>query len=121
MNPAVGSGLESELLAARREFPRLRVLGPNCLGVLRPASRLNASFSPVMPHPGRLTFLSQSGALYAAILDWSSEREIGFATCVFVGNMADVGRGDLIDYFADDDQTDALLHYNEGLDDAEHF
>ena len=71
--------------------------------------------------PGRLTFLSQSGALYAAILDWSSEREIGFATCVFVGNMADVGRGDLIDYFADDDQTDALLHYNEGLDDAEHF
>lgn len=118
---AVGRELDAELLAARREFPRMRVIGPNCLGVLRPASRLNASFSPVMPRPGRLTFLSQSGALCTAILDWSIEREIGFATCVSVGNMADVGMGDLIDYFADDDQTEALLLYIEGLDDAEHF
>ncbi len=116
-----GRKLEAELLEARNQFPRLHFVGPNCLGVLRPVSRLNASFSPVMPRPGRLTFLSQSGALCTAILDWSMERDIGFATCVSVGNMADVGMGDLIDYFADDDQTDALLLYIEGLDDAAHF
>jgi acetyltransferase len=116
-----GRDLENELLNARREFPNLRFIGPNCLGILRPASRLNASFSPVMPLPGRVTFLSQSGALCTAILDWSIEREIGFATCVSVGNMADVGMGDLIDYFADDDQTEALLLYIEGLDNAAHF
>lgn len=118
---AAGRELEVDLLNARREFPRLRFLGPNCLGALRPANGLNASFSPVMPRPGRLTFLSQSGALCTAILDWSIEREIGFSACVSVGNMADVGMGDLIDYFAADDQTDAILLYIEGLDDAEHF
>ncbi len=116
-----GRKLESDLRAARRDFPHLRILGPNCLGVLRPSSRLNASFSPVMPRPGRMTFISQSGALCTAILDWSMEREIGFATCVSVGNMTDVGMGDLIDYFAKDDQTDALLLYIEGLDNAPHF
>lgn len=118
---AIGRGLEAELLAARRQFPQVRFIGPNCLGVLRTPHRLNASFSPVMPRAGRLTFLSQSGALCTAILDWSIEREIGFATCVSVGNMADIGMGDLIDYFADDEQTDALLLYIEGLDDAAHF
>lgn len=116
-----GRDLEADLLSARREFSNLRILGPNCLGVLRPANRMNASFSPVMPREGRLTFLSQSGALCTAILDWSIEREIGFATCVSVGNMADVGMGDLIDYFAHDNQTDALLLYIEGLNDAQHF
>ena len=116
-----GRILESELKAAQHEHPQLHFMGPNCLGLLRPASRLNASFSPVMPRPGRLTFLSQSGALCTAILDWSIEQELGFATCVSVGNMADIGMGDLIDYFADDDQTDALLLYIEGLDDAAHF
>ena len=116
-----GAQLEAELLAARSEFPELHFVGPNCLGVLRPSSRLNASFSPVMPKAGRLTFLSQSGALCTAILDWAIERDLGFATCVSVGNMADLGIGDLIDYFANDDQTEALLLYLEGVDDAAHF
>ena len=118
---AAGRQLEAELRAAQREYPNLRIIGPNCLGVLRPANGLNASFAPVQPRNGRLTFLSQSGALCTAILDWSIEREIGFATCVSVGNMLDVGMGDLIDYFAHDEQTDALLLYIEGLDDAPHF
>jgi len=118
---AAGRQLEAELRTAKGEYPNLRIIGPNCLGVLRPVSGLNASFSPVQPRPGRLTFLSQSGALCTAILDWSIEREIGFATCVSVGNMLDVGMGDLIDYFARDEQTDALLLYIEGLDDAPHF
>ena len=116
-----GRELELALKAAAAEFPHLRYLGPNCLGALRPFSHLNASFSPVMPSPGRVTFLSQSGALCTAILDWSVEREIGFATCVSVGNMTNVGMGDLIDYFSHDDQTDAILLYLEGLDDAPHF
>jgi acetyltransferase len=118
---AAGLELEREVTAASREFPGMRFLGPNCLGVLRTSNGLNASFAPVTPRPGRLTFLSQSGALCTAILDWSIDREIGFATCASVGNMTDVGMGDLIDYFADDEQTDALLLYIEGLDNAEHF
>eukprot|EP00456_Euglypha_rotunda_P086766 TRINITY_DN880_c1_g1_i2.p1 TRINITY_DN880_c1_g1~~TRINITY_DN880_c1_g1_i2.p1 ORF type:complete len:932 (-),score=178.94 TRINITY_DN880_c1_g1_i2:127-2922(-) len=117
----VGQKLEAELIAAASEFPGLHFIGPNCLGVLRPANRLNASFSPVMPRPGRLTFLSQSGALCTAILDWSVEQDFGFATCVSVGNLANVSMGDLIDYFADDDQTDAVLLYLEGIDDAQHL
>ncbi|WP_010584043.1 acetate--CoA ligase family protein [Schlesneria paludicola] len=118
---ADGRRIESELVAAAREFPLLRFIGPNCLGVLRPVHKLNASFSPVMPHPGRIAFLSQSGALCTAILDWSAERELGFSACVSVGNMTNVGMGDLIDYFAEDQQTDAILLYLEGLDQASHF
>ncbi|MBM4074367.1 MAG: acetate--CoA ligase family protein, partial [Planctomycetes bacterium] len=102
-------------------YPSFRIVGPNCLGVLRTSTKLNASFSPVMPDGGRLSLVSQSGALCTAILDWSVEREIGFATCVSMGNMVDVGFGDLIDYFASDIETDALLLYIESLDDASHF
>jgi acetyltransferase len=116
-----GQKLEAELVAAASEFPELQFIGPNCLGVLRPSRRLNASFSPVMPRPGRLTFLSQSGALCTAILDWSVGQDFGFATCVSVGNMANVGMGDLIDYFAEDDETDAVLLYLEGIDDPQHL
>lgn len=118
---ASGRDLEFALRSAASEFPRLRFLGPNCLGAIRTSNHLNASFSPVMPSAGRLTLLSQSGALCTAILDWSVEREIGFANCVSVGNMTNVGMGDLIDYFSVDSQTDAILLYIEGLDDPRHF
>lgn len=116
-----GRELESDLKAAAHEYPSLRIVGPNCLGVLRPSVGLNASFSPVMPRSGRLTFLSQSGALCTAILDWSMTQDFGFAACVSVGNTADVSMGDLIEYFADDDQTDAILLYIEGLDNPQRF
>ena len=116
-----GQKLEAELRTTAAEFPRLRVIGPNCLGILRPSNQLNASFSAVMPRPGRLTFISQSGALCTDILDWSAEQDFGFATCVSVGNMTTVGMGDLIDYFAADEQTDAVLLYLEGVDDPRHF
>jgi acetyltransferase len=118
---AAGRDLEKKVQAVLEEFPSLRMLGPNCLGVVRPSRGMNASFSPVTPRAGRITLLTQSGALGTAIMDWASEREIGFATCVSVGNMLNVGMGELIDYFADDDQTEALLLYLEGLDDARHF
>ena len=118
---AAGRELEARLKARLREYPSMRMIGPNCLGVLHPSLKLNASFSPVLPRPGRITLLTQSGALGTAIMDWSMEREIGFAACVSVGNMVNVGMGELIDYFADDDETDALLLYLEGLDEANHF
>ncbi|MFO0918793.1 MAG: acetate--CoA ligase family protein [Planctomycetaceae bacterium] len=116
-----GRALENLLKGRLREFPKMRLIGPNCLGIIRPASGLNASFSPVMPRPGRMTLLTQSGALATAIMDWSLERDLGFSACVSVGNMVDVGMGDLIDYFADDEQTDALLLYLEGMVDAPRF
>ena len=116
-----GRLIEEELKSVRNEFPDLRMIGPNCLGALRPTNGLNASFSPVMALPGGLAFLSQSGALVTGILDWSVERKVGFSACVSTGNMLDVGMGDLIDYFAADDQTQALLLYIEGLDDPRHF
>ncbi len=116
-----GRALENSLKGRLREFPRMRMIGPNCLGIVRPPSGLNASFSPVMPRKGRMTLLTQSGALATAIMDWSVERDVGFAACVSVGNMVDVGMGDLIDFFAEDDQTDALLLYLEGLVDAQGF
>ena len=116
-----GKAIEQELRQASQEFPGVRFIGPNCLGLLRPENRLNASFSPIMPSPGRLTFISQSGALCTAILDWATERQIGFANCVSVGNMTNVGMGDLIEYFAHDEQTDVILLYIEGVTDAPHF
>jgi len=116
-----GAALEARLRQVLRDFPAMRMIGPNCLGVLRPALRLNASFSPVLPRPGRLTLITQSGALGTAIMDWSTERDIGFAACVSVGNMVNVGIAALLDYFRDDRDTDAILLYLEGLDSAAGF
>ncbi len=116
-----GRKREAELRSRLREHPQLRVIGPNCLGVVRPAQALNASFSPVLPRSGGITLLTQSGALGTAIMDWSFERDIGFATCVSVGNMVDVSLGELIEFFAGDEQTESLLLYLEGLADAAGF
>lgn len=118
---AAGAALEHQVRHVLRDYPRMRMIGPNCLGVLRPSRGLNASFSPVLPHPGRMTLITQSGALGTAIMDWSTERGIGFASCVSVGNMVNVGFSELIDYFRQDAETDALLLYMEGLDQASEF
>lgn len=116
-----GRVLEGELKSIRQQYPRLRMVGPNCLGVLAPYGHLNASFSATMPRAGGLAVISQSGALCTAILDWARDREIGFSGIVSVGNMLDVGFGDLIDYFASDHHTSALLLYIESLTDPQHF
>jgi len=118
---ADGQMLERELKAASQEFRSLRFVGPNCLGVIKPGLGLNASFSPASPIPGGITLLSQSGALCTAIIDWAIGQQIGFATCVSVGNTTNIGMSDLIEYFAEDPETDALLLYIEGLDDASRF
>ena len=80
----------------------MRLLGPNCLGAMVPAARLNASFATSMPLAGRLAFVSQSGALCTAMLDWAADQSIGFSHFISVGNMLDVDLGDLLDYLAED-------------------
>ncbi len=99
----------------------LRVIGPNCLGVMSPLSGLNATFASAMARPGQVAFLSQSGALCTAVLDWSLEENVGFSHFVSIGSMADVGWGDLIDYLGDDPHTRSIVIYMESVGDARRF
>ena len=115
-----GKKLEDRVVSIARSSG-IRVLGPNCLGYLRPIHHLNATFAPVMPAPGRICFISQSGALGAAILDWATTNSVGFSAFVSVGSMCDVDFGDLIDYFGADAQTDSIILHLESLRDARKF
>ncbi len=99
----------------------MRVIGPNCLGVMNPISGLNATFAAGMARKGRVSFIGQSGALITAILDWSLREQVGFSSIVSLGSMADVGWGDLIDYLGDDPDTDAIVLYMETVGDARAF
>jgi acetyltransferase len=99
----------------------LRVLGPNCLGLMRPPSGLNATFAVPMARPGKVAFLSQSGALLSSILDWSLKRHVGFSAFVSMGSMLDLGWGDMFDYLANDPHTKSILVYMESVGDARHF
>lgn len=99
----------------------MALLGPNCLGFLRPKLNLNASFSRKMPPMGGMAFISQSGALCSAVLDWSVKEHVGFSYFVSVGEMADIGFHDLIDYFGNDPDTKAILIYMETLTQARSF
>jgi acetyltransferase len=111
------SGLKPRMLAAAAAHGT-RIIGPNCLGLLMPHARLNASFAHVGAKPGRLAFISQSGALITAMLDWAAPRGIGFSGILSVGDMADADIADFIDLFATDPNTDAILLYVEGLSEA---
>src|ERR1700685_525295 len=99
----------------------MRLIGPNCLGIMNPAIGLNATFAKNTPKAGNVAFLSQSGALLTAILDWSQREEVGFSAIVSTGSMLDVGWGDLIDYFGDDPHTHSILVYMESVGDARSF
>ncbi|WP_295539839.1 bifunctional acetate--CoA ligase family protein/GNAT family N-acetyltransferase [uncultured Thiohalocapsa sp.] len=99
----------------------LRLLGPNCLGVIVPGSKLNASVAQRMPAPGRLAFAAQSGAMVTAAIDWASARGIGFSHLVSLGDMADVGFGDVLDHWAGDAATRGILLYMEAIRDARRF
>lgn len=99
----------------------LRILGPNCLGLLVPGIGLNASFAHRAALPGHIAFVSQSGALCTAVLDWSRPREIGFSHFISLGNMADVDFGDIVDYLASDPHTHAILLYIEAIKDGRKF
>ncbi|MEZ6190106.1 MAG: bifunctional acetate--CoA ligase family protein/GNAT family N-acetyltransferase [Phycisphaerales bacterium] len=99
----------------------MRIVGPNCLGVITPRLGLNASFTVGMPGDGHIAFISQSGALGTSVLDWAERKGIGLSHFVSVGNMMDVGFPDLIDYFGQDPRTRALILYIESIRDARRF
>jgi acetyltransferase len=100
---------------------KMRLIGPNCLGVIHPPSNLNASFAADMARPGNVALLSQSGAICTSILDWARDAHVGFSTFVSVGAMLDVGFADLIDYFADDPHTRSIILYMESIGDVRRF
>jgi acetyltransferase len=99
----------------------MRIIGPNCLGVMSPVSGLNATFASSMARRGNVGFISQSGALCTAVLDWSKEENVGFSHFVSVGSMLDIGWGDLIYYLGDDPETESIVIYMETIGDARAF
>jgi acetyltransferase len=116
-------GLELERqIRERIRGTGMRLVGPNCLGVMNPASGLNATFaSASLPRAGSVAFISQSGALCTAILDWAQQELVGFSAFVSVGSMLDVGWGDLIDYLGNDPRTHSIVIYMETVGDARSF
>jgi acetyltransferase len=117
---ADGAALERQIQEQLRRGSML-LIGPNCLGIMNPTIGLNATFVKEAPRAGNVAFLSQSGALLVAILDWSAREQVGFSTIVSTGSMLDVGWGDLIYYFGDDPHTKSILIYMESVGDARSF
>jgi len=115
-----GKELERQILE-RIHGTGLRVVGPNCLGVMNPVSGLNATFASHIARAGNVGFISQSGALCTAILDWAQKEMVGFSAFVSVGSMLDVGWGDLIDYLGNDPRTQSIVMYMESVGDARSF
>ena len=115
-----GVELERRVLEAARRHG-IRVVGPNCLGVMNPVDGMNATFAAGMAKPGRVGFVSQSGALLTAILDWADKEAVGFSSIISLGSMLDVGWGDVIDYLGDDPNTDSIVVYMETIGDARAF
>ncbi len=117
---AEGAALEQKLLQEARAA-NIRIIGPNCLGVMSPLSGLNATFATTIARPGSVGFISQSGALCTAVLDWSLKEMVGFSAFVSVGSMVDVGWGDLIYYLGNDPKTRSIVIYMESIGDARSF
>lgn len=115
-----GVALEQKVLVEARRGG-MRVIGPNCLGLMCPRTGLNATFANAMARPGNVGFISQSGALCTAILDWSLREAVGFSAFVSIGSMIDVGWGDLIQYLGDDPHTQSIILYIESVGDARAF
>ena len=115
-------GLDRERRAAEAAARgRLRIVGPNSLGLMNPRTGLNATIAGAMARPGSVGFLSQSGALCAAVLDWSLREQVGFSAFVSVGSMLDIGWGDLIDHLGDDPKTRSIVIAMESIGDARSF
>ena len=116
-----GRKLEEQVKAEVARFEGMRVIGPNCLGIIVPGYKLNVSFANAMPKKGNVAFISQSGALCTSALDWAMEQNIGFSYFVSIGNTMDVGFGDLIDYFGQDPNTKSIVLYVESVTFAREF
>jgi acetyltransferase len=115
-----GVQLEQKILSATRHSG-MRIIGPNCLGVMNPHLGLNATFAGAMARPGNVGFISQSGALCTSILDWSFRENVGFSSFISIGSMLDVSWGDLIYYLGDDPATNSIVIYMESIGDARSF
>jgi acetyltransferase len=116
-----GKALEDRILAEASRWKGMRLIGPNCLGIIAPGQNLNASFAAAMPQEGRIAFLSQSGALCTSVLDWALQEKIGFSYFVSIGNTIDVDFADLIDYFGEDEHTKSIILYVESIGAARKF
>ncbi len=115
-----GVELERQVLEEARKY-KIRIIGPNCLGVMSPLSGLNATFATTIARPGNVGFISQSGALCTAVLDWSLKEMVGFSAFLSLGSMLDVGWGDLIYFLGNDPRTRSIVIYMETIGDARSF
>jgi acetyltransferase len=123
ISAGLGHG-EGSLADATRRAARMhgmRLIGPNCLGIMMPGANLNASFAAGMPRAGNLALISQSGAIAAGMVDWAAQEAVGFSGIVSIGDQLDVDIADLLDFFALDPATDAILLYVEAIKDARKF
>ncbi len=116
-----GRKLEEQVKAEVAKWEGMRVIGPNCLGIIVPGYKMNVSFASHMPKKGNVAFISQSGALCTSALDWAIDQNIGFSYFVSIGNTMDVGFGDLIDYFGQDPNTKSIVLYVESITFARQF
>ena len=117
---AAGKALQEAALAAARRH-RVRFIGPNCLGLIRTGTGLNATFARAPALPGKLALVSQSGAIFSAILDWANSAAVGFSSMVSLGGAADLDFGEVLDFLTGDPETHAILMYIEGVRDARRF
>ncbi|MBI5346534.1 MAG: CoA-binding protein, partial [Chlamydiae bacterium] len=115
-----GLKLEKEILEYAKKG-KMRIIGPNCLGVMNPITGLNATFAADCALKGNIAFISQSGALCTAVLDWSLKEKVGFSSFVSIGSMLDINFGDLINYFGSDPNTKSILMYMESIGDTRSF
>ena len=115
-----GKRLEQKVLDIAHRYD-IRIIGPNCLGIIRPSGQLNATFGYGTVQDGHLALVSQSGAICTAIIDWAQSQGIGFSTVVSIGSAADIDFGEILDFLAMDSKTTGILLYLEGISDARRF
>src|SRR5574343_26814 len=116
----IGAALERKVLEIARSY-NVRILGPNCLGIIRPDLGLNATFSKTTAAPGNLALVSQSGAMCSAVLDWAKSNQVGFSSVISIGMTADVDFGEILDYLIYDSRTHYILMYVEGIRNSRRF
>jgi len=115
-----GEELEQQVLTIARHY-NLRIMGPNCLGLMLPHQGINTTFDPISPKPGKIAFISQSGAIISTIVDWSLPEEIGFSAVISIGNQADLSFEDFLVYAGDDPHTRAIILYIEEIRNGKRF
>ena len=115
-----GEELEHQVLTVARRY-KMRIMGPNCLGLMLPHQGINTTFDPISPKPGKIAFISQSGAIISTIVDWSLPEEIGFSAVISIGNQADLSFEDFLVYAGDDPHTRAIILYIEEIRDGKRF